>query len=68
MATIRMSDRMSAGMAKYWEKLATSSRYDVVDPWRASLLQLRQEYPVGTRVYRASTGGRWGKSHQVVTL
>ncbi len=69
-ALIRCASEMTAGMARYWHATARrlGRRVDVVDPWRADLRTLRAEYPRGTRVYRASTGGRWGKSATIVTL
>lgn len=61
-ALIRHAAEMTPGMARYWNKVAATKAVDVVDPWRADLKSLRAEYPKGTKVYRASTGGRWGKS------
>lgn len=60
---------MTSGMARYWNSLAAKrSNLDVIDPWRTPLKELRNYYPAGTKVYRASTGGRWGKSAQIVVL
>lgn len=69
-AAIRGEDRMSPAMARYWRMKAREleNHVDVVDPWRADLAVLRKEYPKGTKVYRASTGGRWGKSAETRKL
>ncbi|MCK9570219.1 hypothetical protein M0R72_14840 [Candidatus Pacearchaeota archaeon] len=69
-ALIRNPQHMTAKQALYWNTLARKlgKRVDVVDPWRADMKMLRAEYPLGTRVYRASTGGRWGRSAEIVTL
>lgn len=67
-AIIHRADQMSAGQACYWTCLSRKTRADVVDPHRCSLRDLRAVYPSGTRVYRASTGGKWGKSAVIVTL
>jgi len=63
-------ERMTARMRVYWEKKAESltGKVDVVDPWRYRVETLKRMFPRGTRVYRASTGGRWGKSAEIYTL
>ena len=67
---IRNADQMTEVQARYWNRLAKELEgvVDVIDPWRVYMTTLRQEYPAGTRVYRASTGGRWGRSAERVTL
>jgi hypothetical protein len=64
------AEAMTPAMARYWNQLAArlTGRVDIVDPWRHSLRDLRTQYCSGVRVYRASTGGRWGKSSETVTL
>lgn len=68
LAVIHRAEKMSAGMRPYWTYIARTDSADVIDPWRTPLRSLRQVYPRGTLVYRASTGGRWGKSAQRVRL
>lgn len=56
----------------YWNSLANrlQNKVSAIDPDRLPLYQLRQSHPelIGCKVYRASTGGKWGKSSQIVTL
>ncbi len=69
--TIVDADRMTPGMARYWnaQRRNLAGRVDLIDPWRRSLRELRKIYgETHTTVYRASTGGRWGKSSQIVHL
>jgi hypothetical protein len=55
--------------ARYWRFLQrTRTDVDLIDPWRHPLKLLRANYPKGTIVYRASTGGRWGKSAHIAVL
>ena len=63
-------ESLSPARRRYWTALARrlGSSVDVVDPDRRTLKELRAMFPVGTVVYRASTGGRWGKSSQRVRL
>lgn len=61
--------RLSPARARYWRALARrmAGRVDLIDPDRRSLRDLRQTLR-GVRLYRASTGGRWGKSAAIVRL
>ena len=70
MMIIRKEEKMSATQARYWRAKAEElkGQVDVLDPWRARMTALRDEFPKGTRIYRASTGGQWGKSAVIVTL
>jgi len=64
-------EKMSPMMARYWNSVAEKYKdIDVIDPWRFSLKELREKYPqfIGKKIYRASTGGRWGKSKQIRIL
>jgi hypothetical protein len=45
-----------------------AGRVDLVDPWRTDLRDLRAEYGRGIKVYRASTGGLWGKCVELRSL
>jgi hypothetical protein len=67
---IHNAEKMTPGMARYWNAKAKkmTGRVNVIDPWRKQLKDLREQYPAGTRVYRASTGGKWGKSASIATL
>lgn len=70
---IHDEERMTPGMKRYWHKLADShyiksKNVRVIDPWRNSLAVLRQHYSPGTIVYRASTGGKYGKPASIVRL
>ena len=67
---IHLADRMSSGMIRYWSCLAKRlvGHVTLIDPYRTPLHILRKEYSKGTKVYRASTGGKWGKSKEIVTL
>lgn len=64
-------DRMTPGMARYWncmlrEELARKvPRFTLIDPWRLTLKQLAAMGYSGRTVYRASTGGTYGKSAQI---
>lgn len=70
--TVIDAQNMSPHMARYWHALAKkmTGRVSAIDPWRIALATLRQQHPElrGRRIYRASTGGRWGKSAQIVTV
>ena len=67
-------DNLTPAMRRYWcsESLANrASRMgaSVIDPFRKPLRELRKhEWLVGRKVYRASTGGKWGKSAQVAMI
>lgn len=69
-AEIVDAEKMTPGQARYWHCVARNEalRVNIVDPRRLPLRTLRSRYPAGTVVYRASTGGKWGKSAQIVTL
>lgn len=64
--------RASPHARKYWESLARklAGQVDVIDPVRVDLRDLRKARPdlIGKKLYRASTGGKWGKSSKIVTL
>lgn len=68
-ATVIDAHNMTPGMARYWVAKAASlaGKVDFVDPWRLSVASLRKRGISGV-IYRASTGGRWGKSSAIVTL
>lgn len=70
MKTTEKLESMSRARAAYWGALAKKmeGRVDIIDPQRLPLVELRACYAAGTRVYRASTGGKWGKSASIVTL
>lgn len=61
---------LSPGQLRYWRSAARhwAGQVDYLDPSRLSLRRLRELLPAGSVVYRASTGGRWGKSHSIVRL
>lgn len=67
-------DALSPAQRRYWLKLSSNNarvrhlKVQLIDPFRTPLSQLRQQYPSGTVVYRASTGGKYGKSAQIVRL
>lgn len=69
-AEILFADKLSPAQSRYWNSCAKREalRAQVVDPFRHSLKELRSILPAGTTVYRASTGGKWGKSAQVVSI
>ena len=57
----------------YWARIARDlvDDVDVVETGcgvRRSLAEWRRRFPAGTRIRRVSTGGKWGKSVQIVTL
>jgi hypothetical protein len=60
---------MTPGQARYWlaQQRQMAGRVTLIDPWRKPLRELRKTHP-GHIVYRASTGGRWGKSASTVRL
>lgn len=66
------ASRMTAGMARYWNRLAErlTGNVDIIDPWRSNLRELRSRHPElkGRKIYRASTGGTHGKSAQITVL
>lgn len=68
--TIIGESRLSTGSLRYWKsaqrKLA--GKVGLIDPFRQRLSVLRMDYPKGTVVYRASTGGTHGKSSSIDTL
>jgi len=61
---------LTKAQARYWQaaRRKLAGKVDLIDPARESLKDLRARFPKGTRVYRASTGGVWGKSSCIVTL
>ncbi len=63
-------DDLTPMQLRYWSSCAKREalRAQYVDPARHTLRHLRSILPEGTRVYRASTGGKWGKSACIVTL
>lgn len=71
-AEIIDADKMTAGQARYWNSKAAAEclRVVAVDPFRSPLRALRIRRPdlIGRPVYRASTGGKFGKSAQIVVL
>lgn len=69
-ATILGRESLTQGKLRYWTATQRKlvGKVDLVDPARESLKDLRARLPKGTRVYRASTGGKWGKSSCIVTL
>lgn len=72
--TILQSEKLTPASLRYWAALARKNDarqvqiFDVIDPFRVSLQTLRATLPAGTRVYRASTGGKYGKSSQIVSV
>lgn len=64
-ATILNESDLTPAQSRYWRACARKKAVDVVDPFRHGRRWLDAHLPVGTRVYRASTGGRWGKSADV---
>lgn len=60
---------LTPAQSRYWTALARKmiGRVDIIDPWRGNLRDRRAEYP-GRSIYRASTGGRYGKSAEIVKL
>lgn len=68
---------LAPGSLKYWldrrrQLMVSGNRGDVsvIDPRRHTLSQLRSCFPEikGRKVLRASTGGKWGKSVDIVTV
>lgn len=63
--------KMTPGQARYWNSVLKEERgrkvqrVSVIDPWRHTLRQLADMGYSGRMVYRASTGGRWGKSVEI---
>ena len=70
MITIVNAQNMTKHMAVYWNRKARdlNGRVDVIDPWRFVMKDLRKVFRSGLKVYRASTGGRWGKSSSIEVL
>lgn len=64
------SHALTPAQSRYWTACARrmAGRAQYVDPNRHTLAWLRERFPAGTTVYRASTGGKWGKSAKIVTL
>lgn len=71
-ATILNASKLTPAQARYWNALARREalRVEYVDPFRTPLRELRATHPElrGHKIYRASTGGRYGKSKQIVVL
>lgn len=68
MTKIIDSEKMTLGMARYWNcKARKEKRVDYLDPWRYSIRELKARGFKG-KIYRASTGGTWGKSAQIIEL
>jgi hypothetical protein len=67
---IHRAEEMTPAMQRHWRAKAFKFRgvVNLIDPWRTRLSKLRTLYPKGTVVYRASTGGTWGKSAEIVRL
>lgn len=64
-------NKMTPGMARYWkaQQVKLAGRVSVIDPWRTPLRELRSRAELlGKKVYRASTGGRYGKSAQITVI
>lgn len=61
---IHRADEMTVHMARYWlrRQVDLAGLIDLIDPWRTPLSVLRRIYPRGLRLYRASTGGAYGRS------
>lgn len=55
--------------ARYWNAKARKliGKVDIIDPLRCDLRVMRKAFK-GKRMYRASTGGRWGKSAEYINL
>lgn len=55
---------------RYWHALARrdAHNWDLLDPWRTDVRELRKLYPTGTRVYQGAVSGRYGKSSRRITL
>lgn len=68
-AQILDENKLSPMQLRYWRKLARENclKCKYVDAFRRPLKELRALGLTGP-VYRASTGGRWGKSAQIVNL
>lgn len=68
--TIIDAHKLTLGQARYWNAQVSqlAGRVDVIDPWRHSLRDLRDMGYTGQKVYRASTGGKYGKSSQIRTV
>lgn len=64
------ASRMTPMQSRYWLALRgrLGNTIDLIDPFRHSLRELRQIFPSGLRIYRASTGGKYGKSATITTL
>jgi hypothetical protein len=61
-------DDLTPHQRRYWGSFAgRGAAIDIVDPDRRPLRSLRKRWG-GCRLYRASTGGRWGKSAATVRL
>lgn len=70
---IHDEERMTPGMKRYWYKFADSdyikaNNVSVIDPWCNPLWVLRHHYAPGTVIYRASPGGKYGKSASIDRL
>lgn len=64
------SNTLTPMQLRYWTACARrmAGRAQYVDPNRHTLAWLRERFPACTTIYRASTGGKWGKSACIVTL
>lgn len=66
--------RLTEGQKRYWLSASVQTRAaargcSLIDPWRRKLKVLRTNPEwIGKKVYRASTGGRWGKSATIETI
>lgn len=72
MIPILNDQNLTAGEARYWRNPNLHARLrranvTLIDPWRTPLKDLVPRYE-GNIVYRASTGGRWGKSAEIKRL
>lgn len=69
-ATIIRPEALTQQARRYWESCSRKyvGRVHVIDPRRESMKTLRSMYGPGTIIRRASTGGKWGRSAQIVTL
>lgn len=67
---ILQENTLSPQRLRYWSSLAAklTGRVDYIDPNRTPLKELRKRLPINSKVYRASTGGRWGKSAEIRTI
>lgn len=64
--TILGESALTPMQLRYWRALAKkmAGRCEYVDPFRDSIRSLKSRGFYG-RIYRASTGGKWGKSAEI---